>query len=93
VQEDEPDAEAERAPRAAREEAAALLPRFIAEIEAEWPPLDPLAWDEPEEDEEEADACPEPGRSELPALPPPAAEKEPEENGDPRERSLKDEEW
>jgi hypothetical protein len=42
------------------EEAARLLPRFIAETEADWPELPSWAWDDPDEEEAEADACPEP---------------------------------
>lgn len=68
--------------------AAGLLPGFIAEVEAGWPPLPSWAWDEPEPGEE-AEA------PELLALPPPPEGKgeEPEEPAGPRVRSLKDEGW
>lgn len=82
------------------EEAARLLPRMIAEVEAEWPPLPDWAWEEPEGEEADAD--------EAPALPPPVEEAEAEpgacpepsrgepsrgEPSGPRVRSLKDEGW
>jgi len=38
------------------ERAAELLPQFITEVEAEWPPLPPWAWDDPD-DEEHEPAC------------------------------------
>lgn len=68
------------------EQAAELLPRFIAEVEAEWPPLPAYAWEEPEDDEDDPsqplpDAAP-------PLLAPPA---EPEPG--PRIRTLKDDGW
>lgn len=74
--------------RAFAEPAAVLLPGFIAEIEADWPPLQPWAWDETDPDDEEP--TPEP-----PALPPPAAEKtdQPETPSAPRVRTLKDDGW
>ena len=67
------------------EEAAALLPQFVAEVEAEWPPLPDWAWEAPEEEDED----------EPMPLPPPRAERrdEPEPPPGPRIRTLKDKGW
>jgi hypothetical protein len=68
-------------------EAATLLPRFVAEVEADWPELPSWAWDAPDEDGDEAD--------EFRALPPPPdeAKDEPEEPSGPRIRTMKDDGW
>jgi hypothetical protein len=67
--------------------AAELLPRFIAEVEKEWPELPDWAWDEPDEEEEDP----------APALPPPdrgqREEAEPEPPSGPRVRTLRDDGW
>jgi hypothetical protein len=70
------------------EEAAALLAGFVAEVEADWPPLEPWAWEAAEDDEAEAP-------EERPPLPPPAANDEarPDEPSGPRVRTLKDDGW
>jgi len=69
------------------EEAARLRPQFEAEVEAQWPPLEPWAWDEP-------DPLDDP---DLPALPPPGYKRkeEPKEQPDPgpKVRTLKDDGW
>ncbi|HYD25963.1 MAG TPA: hypothetical protein VEB68_14335 [Croceibacterium sp.] len=76
-------------------DAAALLPRFVAEVEAQWPPLEPWAWEEPDDADHAADSAPAPRPGEPAALPAPAAAEpeRPAEPGGPRVRTLKDDGW
>ena len=72
------------------EKAAELMPQFIAEVEAEWPPLPASACEEAEKTDADDD-----GLASLPPPPqhqPPAAPEE-EEPARPRIRTLKDDSW
>jgi len=70
------------------ERAAELLPRFIAEVEAEWPALPPWAWEDPEGGED--DGSPPPP---APGPPPPNKPGPPDPPSGPRIRTLKDDRW
>lgn len=77
--------------RAYAEKAAELLPAFIAEVEAEWPPLPAWAWDAP--DDEAADALPPPPIPDHGGTPAPHWPEPPDEPEGPRTRTLKDDSW
>jgi len=79
--------------RAHAEEAARLLPKFIAEAEAEWPPLPSWAWDAPEPACDPAPPMALPPPAEEPAGPEQSRKAEPEPPAGPRVRTLKDSDW
>jgi hypothetical protein len=69
--------------------AAEQLPHFIAEVESEWPPLEPWVWQGVADDEEEDEDDPT-----IQALPSPPPEDEPNTPPQgPRVRRLRDDNW